>query len=222
MSTKGKSKVDVIAEMIRDINPRAEVTVVRAAITNENVEAFVRDADVVLDGIDFFALDARRSLFAEARRQRVWALTAGPLGFGAAMLAFAPARGMSFEDYFDFPSCADDAARLVAFAVGLAPAGLHATYMDFSTVDVRAGRGPSAGLACQLCGSLLAMETLALLLGWREPRPAPAFEQHDLLTGRVVRDKLWFGNRGPLQRLKRALFRRMLDRRGVRLSPVLP
>lgn len=217
-STMGESKVAVIERMILDINPHAEVVSLPAPIGRGNVESFVAPADVVLDGIDFFALEARRLLFAEARRQGRWAMTAGPLGFGASFLAFAPDRGMSFERYFDFGSCESDAERLVAFAVGLAPAGLHVKYMDLSTVDPSTMRGPSAGLACQLCGSVLAMATLALLLGWREPAAAPCYQQLDLRAGRWARGRLHFGNRGPLQLLKRALFKRMLQTRGVDLS----
>ena len=39
---------------------------------------------MVVDGIDFFAIDVRRLVFREARRRGIWALTAGPIGFSAA------------------------------------------------------------------------------------------------------------------------------------------
>jgi molybdopterin/thiamine biosynthesis adenylyltransferase len=215
VSTMGKPKVEVLRRMILDINPEADVKVLPAPLDATNVGAFLEDADVLLDGIDFFALDARRIAFAEARRRGIWALTAGPLGFGASMLAFAPERGPTFDQYFDFASCKTFAERLVAFAVGLAPAGLHADYLDLATVDVSRQRGPSSALACQLCGSMLALEVLALVLDWREPLAAPAYTQLDLRTQRLVTGTLRFGNRGPLQRLKRFLFGRLLRSKGV-------
>jgi molybdopterin/thiamine biosynthesis adenylyltransferase len=214
-STLGEAKVDVIRRMILDINPGAEVTVLREPIGPANVHDFLAGADVVLDGIDFFAIDARRLVFRVARELGIWALTAGPMGFSAAMLAFSPTSAMSFDDYFDFPRCADVGDQLIAFAVGLAPAGLHVPYMDMSTVKLESGRGPSSVIACQLCGSLLAMETLALVLGWREPFAAPGYTQIDLRTTRLRRGRLRGGNAGPFQRLKRFAFRRLLERRGV-------
>jgi hypothetical protein len=82
-------------------------------------------------------------------------------------------------------------------------------------VKLESGRGPSSVIACQLCGSLLAMETLALVLGWREPFAAPGYPQIDLRTTRLRRGRLRGGNAGPFQRLKRFAFRRLLERRGV-------
>ncbi len=214
VSTLGEPKVHVIRRMILDINPAADVVVLREPIGEGNVDAFLDGADVVLDGIDFFAIEARRLVFRTARALGIWALTAGPLGFGAAMLGFAP-DGQSFDDYFDMARCRTIGERLVAFAVGLAPAGSHVSYMDLSAVDLRTGRGPSSVVACQLCGSMLAMETLAIVLGWRRPLAAPSYTQLDLRKGTLRRGRLWFGNRGLLQRLKRYVLRRFLERRGV-------
>lgn len=222
VSTMGRSKVDVVRDMILDINPTARVTTWNEPISDVNVDAFLDGTDISLDGIDFFAIDARRLLFEKTRARGNWALTAGPLGFGAALLAFAPDHGMTFDEYFDFDGCADAAERLIAFAVGLAPAGLHARYMDFGAVDVREMRGPSAGLACQLCGSMVALETLAILLGWHTPAAAPAFTHMDLRRHAYVRGRARLGNRGPLQRLKRALFKRHLTKLGVDLGALRP
>jgi len=222
VSTLGRPKVDVLREMILDINPSAHVTVFREGVQRSNVDDFLADADIVLDGIDFFALDARRLVFEQARRRGLWALTAGPLGFGAAVLAFAPDQGMTFEEYFDFESCDSAADAAVAFAVGLAPFGLHTRYMDLSKVELSEQRGPSSALACQLCGSVLAMETLGLLLGWSAPAPAPNFLQLDLRRRTWARGRLRWGNRGPLQQAKRAMLRRHLRSRGVTFESPAP
>jgi molybdopterin/thiamine biosynthesis adenylyltransferase len=220
VSTLGRPKVDVLREMILDINPAAHVTMFSEGVQPSNVDRFLGDADVVLDGIDFFALDARRLVFERARRGGIWALTAGPLGFGAAVLAFAPDQGMTFDEYFDFESCNSAADAAVAFAVGLAPRGLHTRYMDLTKVDLGERRGPSAALACQLCGSVLAMETLGLLLGWSTPEPAPRFLQLDLRRRTWARGRLRWGNRGPLQQVKRTMLRRHLLSKGVTLEPL--
>lgn len=214
VSTLGLAKADVLHSMLLDINPNVHVTVFREPIGPANVGQFLEGADVVLDGIDFFALEARRVVFAEARRRGLWALTAGPLGFGAAVLAFSPeAHAMTFDRYFDFDSCVTAADRLIAFAAGLAPAALHVPYLDMSRVDFGERHGPSAGLACQLCASVLSMETLRFLLGWGTPQAAPYFQQLDLARRVWARGTLRWGNRGPLQRVKRSWLARSLPAR---------
>ena len=96
----GQGKAEVMADEARAINPELRLRVFPEAITPENVGAFLDGVDVLVDGIDFFAIEARRLVFREARRRGIWALTAGPIGFSAAWLVFSP-TGMSFDDYFD-------------------------------------------------------------------------------------------------------------------------
>ena len=86
MRTLGQNKATVMAEEARAINPDLELRVFAEAITPENIDALLDGIDVVLDGIDFFSLDTRRLVFREARRRRIWAITAGPIGFSAAWL----------------------------------------------------------------------------------------------------------------------------------------
>ena len=214
MSTLGKNKARVIRDMVLDINPEARVTVFEEAVTEDNIDAFLDGVDIYADALDFFALEARRLVFGRAREKGIWSVTAGPLGFSAAVLAFSP-KGMSFDEYFDLRPEMSFEDRLIAFAVGVTPSATQRPYMDMSRVDVTSGAGPSAGLACQVCSSVVAMETIALLLRRREPDAAPRYAQIDLYRRKYVRGRLWFGNRGPLQRLKRFLFRRHLMKLGV-------
>ena len=111
-----------MAEEARAINPELDLRVFAEAVTPANVGEVLDGVDVLVDGIDFFALDARRLVFREARARGIWAVTAGPLGFSTAYLVFSP-TGMSFDDYFDFAHAADRLDELVAFLVGLAPRG---------------------------------------------------------------------------------------------------
>src|SRR5262249_45278841 len=96
----GRRKATVMEREARAINPDLDLHVFPEAVTPSNVAAFLDGADVLVDGIDFFALESRRLLFREARRRGIWAVTAGPLGFSTAWLVFDP-KGMSFDDYFD-------------------------------------------------------------------------------------------------------------------------
>jgi len=211
--TLGRNKAEVMADEARAINPELDLRVFAEAVTPENVGAVLDGVDVLVDGIDFFALDTRRLVFREARRRGIWAVTAGPLGFSTAYLVFSP-TGLSFDDYFDFAHAADRLDELIAFLVGLAPAATHRTYMDLSRADPSTGRGPSAGLACHLCSGVAAAEVLKILLGRSPVRPVPSFFQFDAYRQLFVRGRLPWGNRHPWRRFKRRLVRKKLEEMG--------
>jgi molybdopterin/thiamine biosynthesis adenylyltransferase len=182
--TLGQNKALVMAEEARAINPELALKVFTEPITAGNIDELLDGVDLVLDGIDFFSLPTRRLLFTEARRRRLWALTAGPIGFSAAYLVFDPA-GMSFDEYFDLNDAMDRADQLVAFLTGLTPRASHLAYLDLKQVDPRSGRGPSAGLACQLCAGVAAAEVVKILLGRTPIRPVPWYFQFDAYRQRL-------------------------------------
>jgi hypothetical protein len=96
----------------------------------------------------------------------------------------------------------------------LTPRASHLAYLDLKQVDPRSGRGPSAGLACQLCAGVAAAEAVKILLGRSPIRPAPWFFQFDAYLQRLYRGRLRWGNRSPAQRLKRWLMKKNLARLG--------
>src|SRR5712691_5306169 len=90
VDTLGREKVGVTAEMVKAINPTAEVRLFPTGISEENIAEFLDGALAVIDGIDFFNMKARRLLFREARAKGAYALTAAPVGFGATLHVFSP------------------------------------------------------------------------------------------------------------------------------------
>jgi molybdopterin/thiamine biosynthesis adenylyltransferase len=210
----GRPKVDFMAEEALGINPGLDLRRFREPVGPSNIDAFLDGVDVVVDGIDFFAIDARRLVFREARRRGIWALTAGPIGFSAASLVFSP-TGMSFDDYFDLDDRMERLDQVVAFLVGLTPRATQRPYMDLSQVDMSSGRGPSAGLACHLCSGVAAAETLKILLGRAPINPAPCYFQYDAYRQILAKGRIPWGNRNPWQRLKRRLVKASLIRMGL-------
>jgi molybdopterin/thiamine biosynthesis adenylyltransferase len=202
-TTLNRPKVEVMAEEVRQINPEADVRVFHQGVEPGKVSEFLEGVDLFVDGIDFFSIDIRRRLFREAAARNIFAVTAAPLGFGAAWLVFDP-RGMSFDEYFDFREGQEPMEQLIAFAVGLAPAALHRDYFDWSKVNLAEHRGPSSGLACQLCAGVVAAESLKILLGRGEIRCAPCYVQFDAYRGELQTGRLDQGNREPAQLQKRA------------------
>ncbi|MEP7056811.1 MAG: ThiF family adenylyltransferase, partial [Caldimonas sp.] len=150
MHSIGRAKVDVMAEMAAAINPELDVRRFADGVHAGNVERFLEGVDLYVDGLDFFVLDERQRVFDLCAARGIPAITAAPLGMGAALLVFLPGR-MSFEQYFRMggASASEKAAR---FLVGLSPSMLQMGYLvDPSRVDLAARKGPSTPMACDLC-----------------------------------------------------------------------
>lgn len=209
LSSLKEPKIDVLADMAKDINPEVDLRLFPAGVQEENLEAFLEDVDVYVDGLDFFAFSARRMTFAACERKGIPVVTAAPLGLGTALLVFGPG-GMSFEDYFGFEGC-DEMEMAIRFLVGLSPAMLQRGYIaDMSRVNLAERRGPSSIAACQLCAGVAAVETLKLLLGRGGVKLAPWGSQFDAYRMRYVRTWRPGGYRNPLQRLMCGLVSRQL------------
>ena len=214
-STFGRNKAEVLAEMVRDINPEADVLVFPGGVTAENIDDFLSGANIFVDGIDFFEIEIRRRVFRRCREKGIYALTAAPLGFGATLQVFAPG-GMSFDDYFGIDDQTPYHDKVAAFAAGLAPRPFHIRYMDLSRVSFENKTGPAVSPACTLAASLIGTEAVKILLGKGGVRPVPSYLQFDMMLGRFAKGTVWFGGKNPIQRLKRRL---LLEKVRTTLTP---
>ncbi|HAZ60736.1 MAG TPA: hypothetical protein DCY89_04085 [Gammaproteobacteria bacterium] len=214
MHSIGRPKVDVLAEMALGINPEIDLECFPAGVTADNVDDFLRGVDVYVDGLDFFALSARRLLFAACARLGIPAVTAAPLGMSSALIAFLPG-GMSFEDYFGLEG-KPELEQLIRLFVGLAPKALQRTYLiDPARLDLAARKGPSTPMACDLCAGLVGTEVLKIVLGRGRVNAAPWGLQFDAYRNRLTRTWRPGGNRHPLNRLALAAVRRRLTGRSM-------
>ena len=213
MSTVEHPKVEVLARMAQDVNPEASVRVFDVGVTEDNVGEFLKEVDVYVDGIDFFAIEARKMLFAECARRGIPALTAAPLGMGVAFLYFKPG-GMSFEQYFRLEGC-DVQEQYARFIAGLSPAMLQRDYLAVPrAVNFGAHKGPSTAMACDLCAGVMGTSVLKVLLGRGTLRAAPWAMQFDAYKTRFKYTWRPFGNNNPLQRLLLAIVRSKLNASG--------
>jgi len=199
MSTLDQPKAEVLTRMALDVDPEIDVRRFDEGMTPDNLDEFLRDVDLYVDGLDFFAFEARKAAFDACAARGIPAVTVAPIGMGAALLVFLPGR-MSFEQYFVWEGC-DDAERAVRFLVGLTPAFLHARYLvDPSAVDLAHRRGPSTGMACQICSGIAGVEALKILLGRGKVLAAPWGVHFDAFRNKLVRTWRPGGNRNPIQR----------------------
>ena len=206
MSEVGQPKVAVMARMAGDVNPQAQIRSFPEGVTDENVDEFLREVDVYVDGIDFFAIEARRMIFAACRARGIPALTAAPLGMGVSLLAFG-ADGMSFEDYFRLEGH-DRPEQFARFIAGLSPAMLQRHYLVApEAIDFDAQRGPSTVMACDLCAGVMGTAVLKVLLGRGTIRFAPWAMQFDAYRQTLKFTWRPFGNANPLQRILLMLIR---------------
>ena len=211
VSTLGEPKVEVLARMARDINPALDLRLFPDGVTSGNIGEFLQGVDVYVDGLDFFAFEARERTFAACHAAGIPATTVAPLGMGAALLNFMPG-GMSFEEYFQLDG-RDEIEKTVRFLVGLSPAMLQRRYLrDRRYVDFAARRGPSTAMACQLCAGIAATEVLKILLRRGKVHAAPMGVHFDAYRGRLAHTWRPGGNRNPLQRVALAIARRQFAR----------
>lgn len=209
MSTVGRPKAEVLAEMVKGIVPDASTVIYSDGVTAGNLDAFLENVDVYVDGLDFFAIEARRMLFRACYERGIPALTAAPLGMGVSLLYFRPG-GMSFEQYFrvDGHSQQEQYARFIA---GLSPAMLQRDYLvDAGAVNFREKRGPSTIMSCDLCAGVMGTSVLKVLLRRGSLRAAPWAMQFDAYHQKLRFTWRPFGNANPIQRVMLRLIRPIL------------
>ncbi|MYM35050.1 ThiF family adenylyltransferase [Duganella sp. FT94W] len=200
MSTLDQPKVEVIARMVRDINPEADIEMFPDGVNADNLPRFLSGVDLYLDSLDFFAFDARQRTFAACAERGIPSTTAAPLGMGAATLSFLPGQ-MNFEDYFQWGE-RPELEKAVRFMVGLAPAGLHRGYLVVpSAINLAERRGPSTIMAINLCAGMAATTALKLFIGRGKVLAAPHGLHFDAYLNKLVHTWRPGGNQHPLHRL---------------------
>ncbi len=209
VSSLGHPKMDTVAKIALDINPEIDLRLFPQGVQPDNVDEFLRDVDIYVDGLDFFALPARRMVFAKCREKGIPVLTAAPLGIGTAFLYFSP-TGMSAEDYFKWEghNVQEQYARFIA---GLSPSMIQRDYLVApEAVNFQEKRGPSTIMACDLCAGVMGASVLKILMGRGGVKAAPWGMHFDAYHQKLKFTWRPFGNSNPLQRLLLKFIRPML------------
>jgi molybdopterin/thiamine biosynthesis adenylyltransferase len=209
ISTLNLPKLEVMVQQALDINPDLQIKGFPNGVTADNLDDFLEGVDIYIDGLDFFAFQARQDVFSACAAKGIPAVTAAPLGMGAAVLNFMPG-GITFDEYFRLND-GTEAEKPVRFLMGIAPARLQMRYLaDPSAVDLANRKGPSTIMACQLCAGIAATEALKILLGRGPIRTAPRGYHFDAYRNKLTLTSRPGGNRNPLQRLALAFAKRKL------------
>lgn len=210
MPHMGQPKIDTMARLATDINPQVDLRLFPHGVQPDNVSQFLQDVDVYVDGLDFFALPARRMVFAKCRELGIPVLTAAPLGMGVAFLYFSPS-GMSAEEYFRWEG-QDLQEQYARFIAGLSPAMMQRNYLVApEAVNFQEKRGPSTIIACDLCAGVMGSAVLKVLLGRGSIKAAPWGMHFDSYHQKLKFTWRPFGNANPLQQLLLKFIRPILQ-----------
>ncbi len=181
-STLGRNKAEVYAEMLLAINPEIRIRKLCEGITEENVERFLEDADLLIDCLDISVpASLRAKVFAGARARGMHAFTAAMLGFGG-MIAGSFPGGLPLE----LVGGIED----VAIAGSKLPKSLRDVfvpeYMERIEEYLHIHRAPSIAISPAFLGTMLSVEAAVTLLGntipgWRPPICLPHLLLVDLL-----------------------------------------
>ncbi|MFW9971580.1 MAG: ThiF family adenylyltransferase [Candidatus Odinarchaeota archaeon] len=175
-STLGKNKTVVYEKVLKDINPTINIKKFCKGVPFDSLSSFLDNVDIVIDSLDYFVnYESRKKLYREAIKKEIFVLTAPILGFGCTFMGFSP-FGMKHEDFMKSWN------KNMPFHI---KKYFVPWCIDLIKDKIKMQEIPSLSLSCNLAGSLLAVESLIILLQdilpvKREPIVAPKFVIVDL------------------------------------------
>jgi len=101
--TYGKNKAEVFRDTVLDIRPNATVEIYTEGVTRENVEEFMKDADLVLDESELTYPDVGTMIARQARKQQIPDLLVMNIGFAGIATSFHPQSKNTFEKMMGIP-----------------------------------------------------------------------------------------------------------------------
>lgn len=201
ISSLGKSKVEVMKEMILDIVPDGTVKIFPDGVNEKNRDEFLKGIDYLVDGLDVYVIRERIALFDLALSRGIPVLTAGPIGMGTCILTFSP-HGMTFSDYFCINESMSDNDLLAHFIAGINPRPVFQKYLKYKDeIDMNAGRAPSLHVGVLAATTTIGAEIFKLVLKRGEVKFAPRSTQYDFYFCKSKSNFLPFGNKGIFQRI---------------------
>lgn len=172
VDTVGVPKVHAVARELRRINPGIELQLWERPLDASSVRGFLKDADAVVDGLEFFELEAERSLHREAVSRGLWVFMLQGVGNVTSFVSFDP-HGVTFEQMFVDASGHVELARLIRFMFPRLP--LDASPADVAAVLSAYERGeavhfPSYSVLAPMGGCFVVEDLVNVTV--RERRPA--------------------------------------------------
>lgn len=212
MSSCGRSKVQVLKEIAQDINPNVEIKEFSTGIQKNNMNEFLKNVDIVVDGLDLYASELRSPLYELAHQNGQYVLSAGPFGMGTSIMVFHPEK-MSFNEYFDMNQKGlTKEALVIRFLAGMSPKLLHRKYVQSAEhVQLFNGNLPSLHTGCYSASAALSAAVLKIVLQRGKVLYAPWGQHTDFYLNTMKTFWRPFGNRNPLQKILIKVMHRMFE-----------
>jgi len=190
LNTLGKNKAETVYEQIKDINPPANIIVLKAGIESQlDVECFVDGCDVIVDVMDFGLFKESILLQREARKKGIHYLFSTAIGFGAITVVFAP-DGITLEEYNSLPVDVDvdNPEKLVVPLERIVP--VIPKYVQDKNIinDIVAGKTsiiPTTCVGAGLSAIQAVSEAINIVIGRDIPK-APNYTYFDLVDRELV------------------------------------
>jgi molybdopterin/thiamine biosynthesis adenylyltransferase len=209
-TTVGSKKVEVIQQALKSINPYVSIDAFPEGLTENNLENFLEGVSLVIDGLDFFCLSIRKSLFGACRKRGLYILSCPIFGFGTSLAVFSP-EGPSFDQFFGPIPKQIDAKYAMNFGRSYFPS--FPKYINLAAYLEAMQKNkpiPSFATSCTLSGAVTAAEAVFILLNKKKPICVPLIRHYDLFDGKIVVRKSSGKKPGFL---KKKIFRMILRRR---------
>lgn len=210
----GQHKAVALEQQALSINPELEINVFRDGVTEDCLAEFFDGVDLYLDGLDVYATEARRMVFAYCAKHGIPAITAAPIGMGTAMLCFMPGR-MTFEEFFGMEG-RNDLEQSMNLIAGVTTGLYHMRYVaEPEAVDFVAQRSPSTAMGIKLCAGVIGANGLKILLNRGKVPVAPHGIHFDAYTNSFKKTWMPGGYKNPIRKLVLGIARRKLMPNGA-------
>ncbi len=186
--TIGENKAEVIAGLIRAINPELQVTVFCEGVTAENLDAFMNGVDLVVDESDYTLPHVGLMIARRARSMNVPVVTVLNIGFGALFTAFVP-EGTRLEKFLGVPEGVGSDDETIPLWRWVPRLPSYADVQALGPVERGEQSAPSVAPGVQLAAALICSEIVRWVETGRFAVVAPRMIAIDLreLTVRKIR-----------------------------------
>jgi len=191
-NTIGRNKADVIAEMILDINPHADVQVFTDGVTPDNVDEFIEGSNLVIDETEFTHHELGVMIARKARKNKLPVLMTLNVGFGAYTTSFSPDSKTTFESYLGLDpkaSLEEIAKKTVPLSRWVPHIPSYADINNFKKVAAQEVPTPSVSIGVKIAVAEASTQALAHLLKEISPQRAnwiiyaPGGKSVDMIDG---------------------------------------
>lgn len=182
MKTMDKSKVECVAEAIKDINPEVQLKQYHNGVTLENHKEIVDWADIIMDAIDVTAGNVKQKLNEYAYEVGKPIVSNYLVGQGSICLVFDKEHGISFNQYFGLEGNETQEQFFEQLVKGVYPNPTSDIHYGRAVEKLLEGSGhiPSSTANSYVAGALGVMALRGVLFNNPKIPYAPYYQQIDL------------------------------------------